>query len=297
MNEFVSIDLEALHPFHGRVGLVIRTDASLVAVVSIFKGSGEFLLFGEAERAEPLYAHLVDCFAGLDVKIEDLRKTHGCLSIVGPLAHDVIAEAASEDALGLSFLSFEDNSRLGCKLFRGGFTGEYEYRFLAPIHNVDELKQRLEAAGQAAGIIAGDRAALPVLWLETRWLLHRDIAAGANVLEAGLHWMIDFRKQELIGGAVLNQLKSSIQRRGVMIELADAGAAQDGDALSIEGEGVGVIAQLVHSPNRNADICLAYVDVDFGWVGVSFDVNGRKGKTVGRAIAAPTVSTRSIYTS
>jgi glycine cleavage system T protein (aminomethyltransferase) len=297
LNEFVSIDLDALHPFHGLVGLVIRPDASLVAVASIFKSDGEFLLFGEAERAEALYAHLADCLAGLDVQIEDLRKTHGYLSIVGPLAQDVIAEAAAEDALGLSFLSFEDNPRLGCKLFRAGFTGEYEYRFLASNAGIGELRQRLEAAGQASGMIAGDPAALPVMLLEVRSLLHRDIAAGANVLEAGLHWMINFRKQELIGGTVLNQLKSSVQRRGVMIELAEAGAAQDGDPLSIEGEDVGLIARVVHSPTRNVDISLAYVDADLGWVGVSFDVVSGKRKTVARAIAAPTVLTRSTYTS
>jgi len=297
LNEFVSIDLDALHPFHGLVGLVIRADASLVAVVSIFKGSGEFLLFGEAERAEALCAHLTDCLADHDVQIEDLRKTHGYLSIVGPLAQDVIAEAATEDALGLSFLSFEDNARLGCKLFRAGFTGEYEYRFLALNAEVGELRQRLEAAGQAAGMIAGDPAAFPVMLLEVRSLLHRDIAAGANVLEAGLHWTINFRKQELIAGAVLNELKSSVRRRGIMIELAESGAAQNGDTLSIEGEEVGVISRIVNSPTRNGDIGLAYVDADIGWVGVSFDVLSGRRNTIARAIAAPTVLTRSTYTS
>lgn len=297
LNEFVSIDLAALHPFHGLVGLVIRPDASLVAVASIFKGDGEFLLIGEAERAETLLAHLTGCLAGHNVKIEDLRGSHGYLSIVGPLAQDVTVEAAGEDILGLSFLSFEDNQRLGCKLIRAGFTGEYEYRFLVPNAGADELRRRLEAAGQAAGMIAGDPAALPLMLLEVRSLLHRDITAGANVLEAGLHWMINFRKQNLLGGTVLEQLKSSIQRRSVMIELADAGAARDGDPLSIEGEKVGVITRVEHSPARNADISLAYVDADLGWVGVSYDVIAGERKTIARAVAAPMVITKSTYTS
>jgi len=297
LNDFVSVDLDALHPFHGLVGLVIQPDATLIAVASIFKGDGEFLLVGEAERAEALLTHLTGCLADYNVTIEDLRGSHGYLSVIGPLAQDVTVEAAGEDILGLSFLSFENNQRLGCKLFRAGFTGEYEYRFLVSNAGVDDLRRRLEAAGQAVGMIAGDPAALPLMFLEVRSLIHRDITAGANVLEAGLHWMVNFRKKNLIGGPVLEQLKSSIQRRSVMIELADAGAARDGDPLSIEGEKVGIIARVEHSPTRNADISLAYVDADLGWVGVSYDVVAGERRTIARAVAAPMVITRSTYTS
>jgi glycine cleavage system aminomethyltransferase T len=297
LNELVSVDLDLLDPFAGVVGLVTQPDAQLVAIVLIFRGDDEFYLFTEHDRADALHQYLVERLAESDVLIEDLRYTHDWLAIVGPLAQDVMVEAGGEDILGLPYLSYEDNGRLGCQLFRVGFTGEFEYRFLVPRAHADELRSELDRAGAASGMILGDVNALPVLFLEVRFPVHGDIGFADNILEAGLHWMVNFRKPNLVGGKILHKQKRSLKRRGLMLRLDGAGKAKGGDQLLIEGQEVGVMARVANSPTLGGDIGLAYVNADVGWVGVSFDVVGAGGSTVGQGISAPTVLTRSVYTS
>jgi len=297
LNELVSVDLDLLDPYAGVVGLVTQPDTQLVAIVLILRGEDDFYIFTERERADALHAHLVERLADSGMEVEDLRQSHDWFAIVGPLAQDVMVEAGGEDVLGLPYLSYEDNSRLGCQLFRVGFTGEFEYRFLVPKAHADQLRADLEKAGAASSMIQGDVDALDVLFLEVRFPIHSDVGFAGNLLEAGLHWMINFRKPNLVGGEILNEQKGSLRRRGLMIRLDDAGKAKGGDPLLIEGEEVGVLARVANSPTLGADIGLAYVNADVGWVGVSFDVAGAGGPAVAMGISAPTVLTHSVYTS
>jgi aminomethyltransferase len=227
------------------------------------------------------------------VIVTDLRETHGYLGILGPLAREVLIRAAGDDVLGLRLLSFEHNDRLRATLFHVGYAGEFEYRLLGAVSELEASRRALERAGESFGMVAGGRATLATLMLEVRSLLSNDVPADANVLEAGLHWMIDFDKPALMAGDALNSLKLSLRRRGVMIALTDIGRAKAGDLLSIDGSDVGTIARIAHSPLLNRDIGFAYVDAEIAWVGVPFDVGVGNGSTTARAISAPVLRTRS----
>lgn len=297
LNQLVSIDLNVLRPYHGSVSLVLDDDAGLIAIALIFKGSEEYYVFTEGERADALAARLAQGLSGKDVKIEDLRHSHCLQSVIGPSAQNLIVAAAGEELLGLPYLSFEHNQGLNATIFRVGFTGEFEYRFLAPLSEAEALRDRLSSLGQPFGLKIGNSEALSLLLLEVRSIKFRDAAAATNVLEAGLHWMVHFNKPGLVAGATLNAAKTSLKRRGLMLDFADTGMVKIGDALSIEGRRVGEITEVKYSPSLGRDIGFGYVDVEYGWVGISFEVESAAGTTRARGISAPTIMTRSIYTS
>jgi len=291
LNAIFSVDLRRINPYAGAVGMFLREDASLVAIASVFKGDDEFFIFTEESTRQSLLGHLHDRLSQRGIVIEDLHPSHGILSVLGPQARDITARIVGDDILGIPYLGFDEHGQPGAKVFRLGFTGDFEYRFLLPRDDLPGLTATFQNVDD--GIPLGDRSVLATLMLEVRSLLFEDVPSR-GVLDAGLHWMVHFRKPGLLAGEILNTRKLKLDQRGLMIALADPGKAASGDALTIEGERVGFVVRVIHSGLLEQDFALAYVDAHFGWVGVPFEVSGSHGSTTAKGVSAPLFATKTI---
>ena len=297
LDSLFSVDLEMLAPYKGTIGLFLAADGHTIAIAVVFKGEDEFFVFTEAETKQALSAYLNEQLQGRDVEIENLDETTGWIAVVGPKAQDVTAKAAGEDILGMPYHSFEDNTTIGGKLFRMGQVGEFEYRFLVPAAETERVRAALLEAGAGFGIGEGDASAIPMLMLEMRSLLHSDIPASADPIQAGLHWMVDFRKPGLPAGEKLAARKAQPERRALMVVAEDDGKMMAGDLLAIAGEEVGIVVRSAWSQTLGRSIALSYVRDDLGWVGVPFDVLGAAGKVPVKGVSAPLFVTRTVQAS
>ena len=296
LNRVVTADLDRLSPYRGLVALFLRDDAELVAVGVVFRGVDHAMVFTEADTADRLHRHLTETVEGEFVRVDDLRRSHAYLSLMGPTAPEVAVDAAGDDILGLVYLSCDDNVAFGGDVFRFGFCGEFEYRFLLANDAVPAARSRLLTEASAYGVVEADAAVLPTMMFEMRSIQFRDVPEGNSVLDAGMHWMIDFSKPDLPAATRLARMKTSMGRRGLMVEFSHDGRATEGSRLTIEGEDVGGLVRVEYSPMRGGDIGLAYVDSDIALVGVSFHVNGDGGRITASGISVPTVLTRSMAT-
>ena len=296
LNGVVTADLDRLMPYRGLVGLFLRGDAELVAIGVVFRGVDHALVFTEPDTADTLYRHLRETVEGEFVRIDDLRRSHAYLSLVGPMALEAAVDAAGDDILGLVYFSSDDNVAFGGHVFRFGFSGEFEYRFLVANDAAPVARNQLLTEASPYGVVEADAAVVPALMFEMRSIQFRDVPEGKSVLEAGMHWMIDFPKSDLPSGAELARMKTSIGRRGLMVEFSHDGRAAEDSRLTIEGEDVGELVRVEYSPMRGGDIGLAYVNSNIACVGVAFHVDGAGGPITARGISGPTVLTRSMAT-
>lgn len=294
LNACFSMDLEIILPWKGVTGLFLNDQASVLAIATVFKGDDEFFIFTEAATAKTLLQHLGEKLVSAAVEIEDLSTQYGWLCVLGPNAQNAMSQFAGEDILGLPYLAFEENAKLEAKLFRMGFSGEFEYRILCPLDRCKEMTASMLDAGQEFGLEVVQPDILPLLMLEMRSLGIADIPADADPIQAGLHWMVNFRKESYPGYEAVQKAKSNPRRKALMLLLAESGVAAAGDRIEIEGQDFGFLAHVDYSPTLESDIALAYADPELGWVGVAFETKGKVRGCTATGVSAPLFVTKTV---
>ncbi|MDR6412840.1 glycine cleavage T C-terminal barrel domain-containing protein [Paraburkholderia terricola] len=294
LNALTTIDVSSLRPWRGKMALFLAPDASIIALATIFRADACFYIFAEATVADRLRAYLGEEIAARGATLTDLSLTHCLYSVVGPSAQEVMIAAAGDDVVGLPFLSGEYNAELGATVFRMGNTGEFEYRMMADLAQASGLAARLCEHGASFGIAPVAAEVMKTLLLEMRALSHNDIPVDTSPLEAGVHWMVNFRKEQPVAAAALHQSKAAPRTRCVAVTIEGVDAALPGNSrLLIEDQDVGVLASSEYSQALGKYVGVAYVAPEFGWVGVSFVAHTPTGgHVVVRAVSAPMLVTK-----
>ena len=135
---------------------------------------------------------------------------------------------------------------------------------------------------------------MELVCFEMRSINEGDLIDQATPLEAGLHWMIDFQKEDFVGHAAILSQKSSLKVKSLIVGFADSGIAQPGADLTIEKKVVGKVGRVAYSPTLGHDIAFAYLDQATGWVGVNYAVQTDTGETIASKMSSPLFVTRSV---
>ncbi|WP_310452585.1 hypothetical protein [Sulfuritalea sp.] len=294
LNACFSMDLEIILPWKGVTGLFLNEQGGILAIATVFKGDDEFFVFTEAATAASLLQHLRERLSGADVEIEDLSQRFGWICVLGPRAQNAMSQFAGDEILGLPYLAFEENVKLEAKLFRMGFCGEFEYRMLCPLERCQEMLLGFLDGGQEFGVEMAQPEVMLLLMLEMRSLGIADIPSDADPIQAGLHWMVNFRKEAYPGRDAVLAAKAEPRRRALMLLLEKNGAAKAGDRIEIEEQDFGFLAHVDYSPALERDIALAYTDPELGWVGVSFRTAGEDGGCWATGVSAPLFVTKTV---
>jgi aminomethyltransferase len=294
LDRTVSGNIETLPENAIRYTLVLDDDGKILSDVQVYNNFGEYLLTCSASRKkqvlESLGAHNSD-----GVNVEDISDKYAALCIEGPKAWKISGLFTDLDIRSLRLLTFAECVVGGAKtlLARIGYCGEFGYMLLvAPEAAVPVFEQLQKLAPEA--VLCG-RDIQDLLRLEVRsFNLDKDVPDGASPLEAGLHWMIDFHKDEFPGREQLVKEKDGgLSRKLVAFELAKP---QYGAALSAVRDGAETVGQVVnfdYSTRRGRTIGLAYLDEDYGWPGVDLEVDSEAGVLPIRTVSAPFVLTES----
>lgn len=259
LNQLISVDLEVLSFWKGVIGLFLTETANIMAIATIFKCEDGFYIFTEADSADDLCQYLA-------AEISTSR----------PVRED------------------RARSAIRVTLFRMGFCGEFEYRLLIPVDRGEAVATLLLEGGAEFGIGQVSPEIMHVLMLEMRSLTKADLPENSDPIQAGLHWMISFRKESLRGGEVIHKMKLAAARQSLMLRIDQSGCVTKGDRLQIEGQDVGFLSCVVYSPTLETDIGLAFIDQEFAQNGVSFDAKGRNCNTKAMGASAPLFVTKTV---
>jgi aminomethyltransferase len=264
----------------------------VVADVQIYNKFDCYLVTCSAEQREVVAALLAGLGARGDV--EDVSDTLAAIGVEGPLAKDVPQSILGMDGSGLGLLRFAEVEMFGrsALLSRIGFTGEFGYLFFVESAHKTALVDRiLEVCPKAQRCGLGVQRGLR---LEVRsFTRDSHFVHGETALEAGLHWMIDFRKDEFRGrGAVMAEKAAGLRHRLVGFTLdGDAGTVlRPGTNISEDSEEIGYVAAATWSPVLERIVGLAYLRGDHACVGLRLDVADGQLLTV----STPFISTESL---
>lgn len=299
LNRLVTRDLTKLKI--GRVGYCLWCDEDGMVIDdgTVFRlAEADFLLLCQ----EHMYGWLLDTAWGFDAHITDESEAQCGLSLQGPTAFSVLAQAG---LAGLATLKPFDLRTVeeGLLVSRTGYTGDLGYELFCTPDQAPGLWDRLWDAGRDWGLVPIGTAALDLARLEAGFLapgqdfqpaqlverLHR----GRTPFELGMGRLVDFSKSHFNGRrALLKRRKDGPRTRLVRLDIEGKDAAQDAFVYSGRSKRVGHITSAAWSPTVKRNIALAQLDAPYGdafndtlWVEI--DVN-KEGKWL-RRVAKVTV--------
>lgn len=291
VNDVIAADLEETPELKALNTVMLDESGGIQAIVWVLRDEEGVWVLCDPDRREVIGKLLTASVKERDAELDDLGETTQCFAVVGPEAQKIAMAVAGEDVIGLPYLGFENNEQTGSLLCRLGYTGEFEFRFIAAGESATRLHDLLWESGAEYGIGAGDVSELPLLMLEMRSLSQReDIPEGTNPIQAGLHWMVNFRKENYPGHDTVHAQKSDPERKALLLQLETETPPSGDLPVRIEEQEVGRCVHVAYSPTLGKTIALAYVDSALAWVGIVFDVAGMEAP----AVSAPLFITKTV---
>ena len=280
--------------FEGRAAntLIPSPTGGVDAVVWVIALEDGFRIVAEPADHEAIRAALTASTSGRDAVLSDIGGRTFALVLAGPEAETVAWKAFGDEIRSLAFLNV---MRLGDRAVlaaRIGYFGEYELHLFGDLAGKRSVIDALKQAGDGDALMVGE-GAFPAMMTEMGTMSReRDIPPEASVFEAGLHWMVDFRKENLRAAGELARRKHSVERKCVLMIVDGVATGLRGKPVFIEDCDIGSIQSAFHSETLGRCVALAYIAEDFAMPGLTCFVG--TGRQLGTTVSAPAFLGRSI---
>ncbi len=203
-----------------------------------------------------------------DVEVRDITSAHGVINLAGPLARKVLQKVCDDDVSheGFAFMAAKD-IQIGyvpAVAFRVTYIGELGWELYVPSEYLRHVYDVLLQAGAEFGISTIGYRALDSLRLEKRYLVWgADITPDYNVYEAGLQFIIDWKKGDFLGSRALRRIREQgVRHRLVCLALDDPLPVFGGEAIFVDGEAVAQTTSGNFGYSVGKSLVLGYVPSD-----------------------------------
>jgi len=219
---------------------------------------------------------------GGDVSVVNASSRYALIAIQGPKAEQVLQTLTAIELSSIKYYWFAHGEVAGVRVTvsRTGYTGEDGFEIFVPPAQAERVWNALLEAGEPVGIQPCGLGARDTLRLEASMrLCGSDMDEHTSVVEAGLSWIVGWKKGSFLGSERLRDQKAgSLERRLVGFEIRDRAIARHGHAV-MDGEAqVGVVTSGTQTPFLKKAIGLAMVPVALSAPGTSLtiDIRGRR---------------------
>ena len=276
VNHVFSNDITGMEDGKILYGMMLYQNGTTVDDLLVYKEfePNNYLLVVNASNIAKDHEWLCAQAQGYDVKVDNQSDHWGQIALQGPEA-----EKYALDVLGLteaSALGFYTYYRTGNMIVsRTGYTGEDGFEIYAPHEVINEMWDKLLAAGVVpCGLGCRDtlrfEAGLP--------LYGHELSDEITPLEAGLGMFAKVKtKSEFIGrDALVAQKEAGLTRKSVGIELQDKAIPRAGYPVEVNGVQVGVVTTGYRSISTDRSVCVALVDTAYTELGTQVEIRIRK---------------------
>ncbi len=219
---------------------------------------------------------------------QDTTATRAVIAVQGPNARDKVrtfsVEAAEVPRFAVRKIHIAGSD---CVVAGTGYTGEDGIEIAVPVAGAAQIWNLLLSAGVTpAGLGARD-----TLRLEAALPLHgHELGEGITPLQAGLEWVVAWKKESFLGrDALASEKERGVARRLVGISIDGRRPARDGTTVLCNDEIVGFVSSGNFSPTLGHCVALAFVNTSVS-VGDSVDLDVRGTKLPGVVVQTPFVA-------
>lgn len=225
---------------------------------------------------------------GGDVSVVNSSSRYALIAVQGPNAEAILQTLTAIDLPAIKYYWFSTGEVAGVRatVSRTGYTGEDGFEVFVPPAQAERVWDALLQAGRPYDMKPCGLGARDTLRLEASMrLCGSDMDEQTTVLEAGLGWIVGWKKDAFLGSDVLRRQKAGeLGRKLAAFEIRDRAIARHGYRVLKDGQPVGVVTSGTQTPFLKKSIGMAMVPVELAVVGQRFDIEIR-----GRAVAAEVV--------
>ncbi len=192
----------------------------------------------------------------------------GVLNVQGPKARTILEKVCDDDLSheGFPFMTARD-IRIGyapALAYRVTYVGELGWELYIPTEYMEYVYETLIATGAPEGMINMGYHAVDSLRLEKRFLAWgSDITPDYNPFEAGLSFLIDWKKGEFIGREALARIRDEgVDRKLVSLLLEENLPLFGSEAVYADGKVVAQTTSGNFAYSLGQPIALAYLPTD-----------------------------------
>jgi aminomethyltransferase len=228
---------------------------------------------------------------GGDVVVVNSSSRYALIAIQGPESESILRQLTDLDLSAMKYYWFDNGEVAGQRAIvsRTGYTGEDGFEIFVPPASADKVWNALLAAGADKGIKPAGLGARDTLRLEAAMrLCGSDMDEHTTVLEAGLGWIVGWKKPAFLGSDVLHAQKAgSLAKKLVGFEMVDKAIARHGYPVIADGKQIGVVTSGTQTPFLKKSIGLASLPVAMATVGTEFTIDVRGRQATARVVPEP----------
>jgi aminomethyltransferase len=268
-------------------------EGTVVDDVLVYRWAPEhFLLVINAGNIAKDVAWIGEQIAGVgDAVMVDSSSRYALVALQGPRAQEVLQPLTGVDLAALKYYWFAHGEFAGIRgtVSRTGYTGEDGFEIFVAPGQAERLWKALLDAGQPVGILPAGLGARDTLRLEASMrLCGSDMDETTTLLEAGLGWIVGWKKPDFTGKAALDAQKTSgLTRKLVGFEMTDRGIARAGCPVLIDGAVAGRVTSGTQTPYLKRAIGMAYVPAAASAPGQALEIDIRGRKVAAKVVPMP----------
>jgi aminomethyltransferase len=251
----------------------------------------KYLCVVNAANSDKDYEWICSHMSGFDVSVENQSDSYTQLALQGREAVSILQPLTGINLEEMKTFRAARGSvaGVGALVSRTGYTGEDGFEIYTQSENPVKIWDALMEEGQTCGILPIGLGARDTLRLEATLMLYgNDIDETTTVLEAGLSWLVKFKKGDFLGReALLKQREEGLQRKIVGFEVLGRGIARPHYPVFVGGERVAEVNSGSYSPYLKKSIGLTYLPIEHTEEGKEFEVEIRGNLVKARVIPLP----------
>ena len=283
--------------FAGRAAntLIPSPTGGVDAIVWVIALDNGFRILGELADGEAVGSALAESAAGRDAALRDIRDETFALALIGPEAEKVAWKAFGDEVHSIAFLNAMPVGEPPVLAARIGYFGEYELHLFGEVARRQAVVDAVGQAGDGEPLLVGE-GALPAMMTEMGTLSReRDVPPDVSVFEAGLQWMIDFRKENLRSAEALERERHTVDCKCVLMVVDGRACDLRHQPVFIEDRAIGRIQSVFDSETLGRSVALAYLAEDLAIPGLTCAVGS--DRRTGETVSAPAFLGRSVLDS
>lgn len=251
----------------------------------------EYLLVVNASNSDKDYQWVDSHKQGFEVEVKNKSDDYTQLALQGPRALEILkplTEIKLEEMKPFrsGWGKVEGEEAL---VSRTGYTGEDGFEIYTLSLHPEKIWEAILEQGKDLGLLPVGLGARDTLRLEARLMLYgNDIDETKTVLEAGLGWLVKFKKGEFLGReALLKQKEEGVKKKIVGFEVLESGIARPHYPVFINGQKVSEVTSGTYSPYLKKSIGLTYLPIEFTELGTEFKIGIRNRTVKAKVIPTP----------
>ncbi len=225
---------------------------------------------------------------GGDVSVVNSSSRYALIALQGPKAQQILQPITDIDLPAIKYYWFDNGEVAGMRVMvsRTGYTGEDGFEIFVPPAQAEAMWNAILAAGEPHGLKPAGLGARDTLRLEASMrLCGSDMDEQTSVVEAGLGWIVGWKKDAFLGHERLRAQKAgALDRKLVGFEMVDRAIARHGYPVVDGDQTIGVVTSGTQTPYLKKAIGLAMVPVRLAEPGTPLQIEIR-----GRRVAAVVV--------